>query len=273
MAIACGATVRGSWNNNMYHILKKIGEGSFGTVFLVETKRGGKLALKLSQHVTSITNEYKILSSLSNNHKLQELQALPSLFDTDDCTVEDQLYRFIALEYLEGSSLGELLNKGSRLSVEELVQIGCSLGKIIQCFHHQQLTLGDIKPSNLICQWGKPLKVVDFGGVTKFGQPVEEYTQLLDRESWGMGSRIAEPSYDIFSCCLLLMLLATGNSYLSWTRGINGLQEEVDLLTHRELKEAIWQGIVGEYKNIEQLIEKLEYVKNFIPHSRKLSFH
>ncbi|MDW7673168.1 MAG: protein kinase [Bacillota bacterium] len=272
MHLIDGAKVRGSWNNNTYQIMSKLGEGNFGQVFLVENN-GKKHALKLSKHVVSITKEYRMLLQLNKDKGLKNLKALPDVVDTDDCTMVDDLYRFIVLEYFDGNVLSSLLERKILLEEKELVEIGISLGRVISCLHQRQLALGDLKPANLFYEKDKPLKIVDLGGVTPFGAEVEEYTPMFDRATWQMGTRIAEPSYDIFACCILLTLLATGNRLLDLDGGKENLLELVAKLTWTKgTKQTIINGLLGRYEDVGTFIGRLEKNK-LLKISRNHGFH
>ncbi|WP_347836547.1 hypothetical protein [Gracilibacillus sp. JCM 18860] len=43
------------------------------------------------------------------------------------------------------------------------------------------------------------LRWVDVGGTTLIGRSIKEYTEFYDRAYWQMGTRRAEPSYDLFA--------------------------------------------------------------------------
>lgn len=269
MKISAGALVRGSWNNNTYQIMAKIGEGSFSEVFLVQSSLGEKLALKLSQHVRSITKEYQTLLQLNENNQLKKLKAIPDVVDTDDCTMADDLYRFIVLEYIDGKVLSWFWQNYQHFGEKELRQIGCSLVKILNCLHQQKLILGDLKPANIIYQKEEELRLVDLGGATEWGNVVEEYTPLFDRATWGMGTRIADPGYDIFSCCILLILLGSGNMWLKAEDGIMSLKEQIEGIPwSRQFKELIWTGLIGGYSSTKPFINELS-LKKITGDSRK----
>jgi serine/threonine-protein kinase len=269
MDVAVGTVIKGSWNNNTYHLLEKIGEGSFGQVFLAKSTYGDQLAIKLSRYPVSITKEYRLLTMLSQNQRIKKLNAIPGIIDSDDWTGKENLYRFIALEYFEGQLLSTLPETGRLLPEDELVKIGISLGWILDCLHEQQLILGDLKPANLIYQKGIGIKLVDFGGVTKQGQLVEEYTPFFDRASWKMGDRLADPSYDIFSLCMLLIILGSGSLGMQLEEGAAGLQKKLtDLVWTDSLKDVLWSGLAGQFKNIKPLLRRMKQTK-FTDNGRK----
>jgi serine/threonine-protein kinase len=262
LSVAVGTVIKGSWNNNTYQLVEKIGEGSFGQVFLAKSSYGHQLAIKLSRHPLSITKEYRLLSMLARNQRIKKLKAIPGIIDSDDWTGKDNLYRFIALEYFKGQVLSKLPETGQLLPEGELMEIGISLGRILDCLHEQKLILGDLKPANLIYNKGMGLKLVDFGGVTKQGQIVEEYTPLFDRAAWKMGNRVADPGYDIFSLCMLLVILGNGSLGLRPEEGSITLKKELaDWCCCNSWKNIIWAGLAGEFDNVKPLLREMKLFK------------
>ncbi|MBS4026870.1 MAG: hypothetical protein KGZ96_14545, partial [Clostridia bacterium] len=236
--------------------------GSFGQVFLAKSSHGHQLAIKLSRHPLSITKEYRLLSMLARNQRIKKLNAIPGIIDSDDWTGKDNLYRFIALEYFEGQVLSKLSETGELMDEDELMEIGISLGRILDCLHEQKLILGDLKPANLIYEKGMGLKLVDFGGVTKQGQIVEEYTPLFDRASWRMENRVADPSYDIFSLCMLLVILGSGRLGMRPEEGPVALKKELAGLCWGDgWKNIIWSGLAGEFDNVKLLLREMKLYK------------
>ena len=53
--------IRGKWNKKTYTIEKTLGKGSIGIVYLVKDENKNKFALKCSDDIASITNEFNIL--------------------------------------------------------------------------------------------------------------------------------------------------------------------------------------------------------------------
>src|SRR5699024_10524942 len=46
---------------------------------------------------------------------------------------------------------------------------------------------------------------IDVGGTTQMGRSIKEYTAFYDRAHWGMGSRRAEASYDLFALVMTML--------------------------------------------------------------------
>ena len=75
-----GDRIVGKWNKNEYKIIKELGSGANGMVYLVQNN-SRPFALKLSDNGTSIISEMNTLKSFS---KVQGSALGPSFFEADD---------------------------------------------------------------------------------------------------------------------------------------------------------------------------------------------
>lgn len=200
--IRAGTTISGKWHGGTYYIRRKLGEGAIGTVYLCEAQ-GQEYALKISDEGSSMTTEVNVLKSFGRMH-VQQLG--PSLLDVDDWQSPDGAnYSFYVMEYIQGEPLTRYLQKnGSEWIGVFLLQLLGDLANL----HKEGWVFGDLKLDNLLVT-EKParLRLIDVGGVTKMGRSIKEYTEFNDRGYWGLGSRKAEPSYDLFAVVMLFLNL------------------------------------------------------------------
>jgi eukaryotic-like serine/threonine-protein kinase len=76
---------------------------------------------------------------------------------------EDAHYAFIAMEYVEGSSLRQYFERNVRFEERDLVSIMVQLLEALQYAHDQGVWHRDIKPANIIIMNNGRIKVADFG--------------------------------------------------------------------------------------------------------------
>ncbi len=145
-----------------YEILRKIGEGAQGEVYLAKDKRlGRKVAIK-SLHVDLITNtvlkerfigEAKLLGQLSHS----------SIVALYDYVVDTSGYHLI-MEYLKGNQLDDYISKVSG-PINEIRAIDIFLQVLDGIHHIHKLNIvhRDIKPSNIIINENDKIKLLDFG--------------------------------------------------------------------------------------------------------------
>ncbi|PAF16271.1 protein kinase domain-containing protein [Terribacillus saccharophilus] len=203
-----GIRLTGKWHNGNYPLIRKLGSGAIGTVYL--TKRNGvDAALKISDKRTSMTMEMNVLQSLK---KVRGHFLGPCLFDTDDyVSPSGQLYTFYVMEYIQGSRLDTYIKaKG----VEWLPVLLLSLLEDLDYLHQAGWVFGDLKLDNLVVSENPVrLRWVDVGGTTQLGRSIKEYTEFYDRGHWGMGSRKAEPTYDLFALAMTALEIMNGGRF------------------------------------------------------------
>ncbi|MDG5789996.1 protein kinase [Evansella sp. AB-P1] len=191
--------VVGKWHKNSYRIIKQLGYGATGTVYLAEF--GNELvALKIASDSMSISSEVNVLRHFS---KVQGPSLGPHFIDTDDFVTTQGVYPFYVMEYIQGESfLPFVRQRGAEWVGILIVQLLKDLEKL----HQEGWVFGDLKPENLLVT-KKPYQVrwIDVGGMTRVGRSIKEYTEFFDRGYWGLGSRKAETSYDLFSVAMLII--------------------------------------------------------------------
>ncbi|MUV38038.1 Non-specific serine/threonine protein kinase [Lentibacillus sp. JNUCC-1] len=197
-----GATITGKWHQHTYVIDRQLGSGAIGTVYL--TRRAGKqAALKISEQSASLTVEVNVLKSFA---KVQGKRLGPSLLDVDDWVAPNgQRYTFYVMEYINGYPLHTFVrSRGHEWIGVFLMQLLDDLGHL----HQSGWVFGDLKTDNLlVTQTPIRLRWVDVGGTTQIGRAVKEYTEFFDRGYWQMGSRKADPGYDLFAVAMVALHL------------------------------------------------------------------
>ena len=144
-----------------YQIVRLLGEGSFGGVYLardgdldryVAIKVPSTLALTMPGQVEALMAEARLAASLRH----------PAIVGVYDIGRDDDGMVYIVLEYVEGTTLSDLLGRG-RI---EAVRFAGLIASIVDGVHHAHkagLVHRDLKPANImIDEHGKP-RVADFG--------------------------------------------------------------------------------------------------------------
>src|SRR5699024_1122649 len=67
---------------------------------------------------------------------------------------------------------------------------------------------GDLKNDNNLISDAPPMvQFIDVGGTTKIGRSIKEYSEFYDRAYWHLGTREAEPSYDLFAVVMVSLAI------------------------------------------------------------------
>jgi tetratricopeptide (TPR) repeat protein len=144
-----------------YRLVKKIGSGGMGDVYQAEdTKLGRTVAVKL---LPAATNE----NLIAKRRFLKEAQSASALNHPNIVTIhaieESEGLDFIVMEYLEGQTLKETIERDGALPVAQLLDIGIQVGDALEAAHEIGLIHRDIKPANILVNTRGHAKVLDFG--------------------------------------------------------------------------------------------------------------
>ena len=143
-----------------YRIVRKLGSGGMGDVFLAEdTRLGRKVALKMLP-------EHSAGSGPARQRLINEAKTAAALDHPNICSVYDvgeagdQV--FVVMQYLDGQSLAERIREHA-LAPAEVVEIGVQAAQALEAAHAAGVIHRDIKPPNLIVTPQGQVKVLDFG--------------------------------------------------------------------------------------------------------------
>jgi serine/threonine-protein kinase len=160
MAISIGQSL------GNYRVVKKLGSGGMGAVYLAEHPLiGKKVALKvihreLSQNlevVTRFQNEARAVNRIGSEH----------IVDIADFGQTPEGDHFFIMEHLAGTSLSELLRREGKIAPERALAIAAQVAEALGAAHDAGIVHRDLKPDNifLVQKRGAPdfVKLLDFG--------------------------------------------------------------------------------------------------------------
>jgi serine/threonine protein kinase/formylglycine-generating enzyme required for sulfatase activity len=144
-----------------YRLVEKLGEGGMGAVYRAEhTRLKRQVAVKLlpkdslqgSRAIARFSREMEAIGQL--NH--------PNIVQAHDAR-EIAGNQVLAMEYVAGLDLGEMVNRVGPLAVTDACELIRQAACGLQYAHDRGLVHRDIKPSNLILSRDGQLKILDFG--------------------------------------------------------------------------------------------------------------
>ncbi|KAJ7297175.1 hypothetical protein O6H91_10G045800 [Diphasiastrum complanatum] len=86
---------------------------------------------------------------------------------------------FLILEYMNGGTLADLLNKHGRLTEPVLAHITRQILKGLQYLHSKKIVHRDIKPSNLLLNHKQEVKIADFGVSTELANTLAQCNSFV----------------------------------------------------------------------------------------------
>jgi serine/threonine-protein kinase len=147
--------------DNRYKVLSRLGAGGMADVFLAEDQQlGRKVALKLLHRRFSADPDFveRFRREAQAAAGLQHPNVV-SVYDRG--TFEDTYY--IAMEYLPGRSLKQLIRQEAPLEPIRAIDITIQILKAARFAHRRGVIHRDLKPHNVIVDDADQAKVTDFG--------------------------------------------------------------------------------------------------------------
>lgn len=199
-----------------YEIVSVVGRGGFGVVFRAyDTKLNRVVAIKAMapeiatnrMAVQRFSREAQAAAAVTHEHVIT-LHAID----------EGSQPPFIVMEFIEGESLAERIEREGALPPIEIVRIGMQIAAGLRAAHELGMVHRDIKPANILLENGvRRVKITDFGlaravddiGMTQTGT-IAGTPQYMSPEQ-GLGHSIDARS-DLFSLGSVLYTLCTGRA-------------------------------------------------------------
>jgi tRNA A-37 threonylcarbamoyl transferase component Bud32 len=156
----------GTMIGGRYHVLEKIGEGGMGRVYLAEhVMMRRRCALKMIKPgLTRCVDSVNRFSREANNASRISHPNVAVIYDFGEA---DDGVLYLAMEYVDGESLGALAARESPLPVARAVEIARQVADALTAAHHIGMVHRDLKPDNILLArdmgGGDQVKVVDFG--------------------------------------------------------------------------------------------------------------
>ncbi len=210
------SAVSGTTQLSRYRILKRLGKGGMGEVFLAEdTQLERQVALKIPHAVGSERLRERFVNEARAAAVLQHSGICP-VFDTGEVNGQP----FLTMAYIEGPTLSEFLERQRDVSVSEVVTLFASVARAMQTAHDAGIVHRDLKPSNIMLDGGGNPIVMDFGLAAReripederitrtddtFGSPAYMSPEQVEGGASGVG-----PSSDIYSLGVMLFEALTG---------------------------------------------------------------
>lgn len=194
--------------NKRYEVLNKIGEGSFGDVYLAkDTHLDRKVAIKKISYSADALEEAKMLEKTS-------CEGIPQIYDL----IVNEEHIEIIMEYVDGISLREFIDKNCPLDEVSAVEMIKKIAAIIGRLHDMtpSVIYRDLKPENIIVKSDRSVRLIDFGaafsrdysgedGINGFGTKGYSAPELWHGVK-------AQKESDVYSIGVILVELLTGVS-------------------------------------------------------------
>jgi serine/threonine-protein kinase len=201
-----------------YEVLEEIGRGSMGVVYKARDPRIGRIvALKTIAFSFPLSAEEEEEFLQRFYHEAQVAGRLNhpnivTIYDVGEKGPEGEAY--IAMEYVTGTNLHDLLAGGGRLPMVQVAEVVERLGQALDYAHQNGVIHRDIKPANIVLAEGGQPKILDFGiarlaagGLTRPGKFFGTPNYMAPEQVTGIE---VDGRADQFSLGVILYQLMTG---------------------------------------------------------------
>ncbi|MFD9880380.1 Stk1 family PASTA domain-containing Ser/Thr kinase [Streptomyces alboflavus] len=162
-----------------YELGQVLGRGGMAEVYLAhDTRLGRTVAVKTLRVDLARDPSFQARfrreaqSAASLNHP-----AIVAVYDTGEDYVDGVSIPYIVMEYVDGSTLRELLHSGRKLLPERAMEMTIGILQALEYSHRNQIVHRDIKPANVMLTRNGQVKVMDFGIARAMGESGMTMTQ------------------------------------------------------------------------------------------------
>ncbi|MDX6346602.1 MAG: eukaryotic-like serine/threonine-protein kinase [Streptomyces sp.] len=201
-----------------YQLSQLLGRGGMADVYFAhDTRLGRTVAVKTLRadlaHDPASQGRFRreAQSAASLNHP-----SIGAVYDTGEDWIDGVSLPYIVMEYVDGSTLADLLNSGRKLLPTAALEMTVGILQALEYSHRSGIVHRDIKPANVMLTREGQVKVMDFGiaramddasmAMTQTGMVVGTAQYLSPEQALG---RQVDARSDLYSTgCLLYELLA-----------------------------------------------------------------
>jgi protein kinase-like protein len=204
-----------------YHVTRKLGEGGMGQVYLAEhVKMGRRSAIKVMNpamvHDPDAVARFNREAANASRIAHPNVCAIYDFGETGDGLI------YLAMEFIEGEPLTDLLKRDQSLPTVRAVQIFTQVADALQAAHDLGIVHRDLKPDNIMLTRGRSgadvVKVVDFGIAKAIGgddsQKVTKTGLVVGTPEFMSPEQLAgdkvDGRTDIYALALVLYKMLTG---------------------------------------------------------------
>jgi serine/threonine protein kinase len=222
-ATAPAASLVGQVIADRYHVVKKLGEGGMGQVYLAEhVKMGRRSAIKVMSpsmvHDPDAIARFNREAQNASRITHPNVCAVYDFGETPDGTI------YLAMEFIDGESLTNLLEREGALPLPRATAIFKQTADALQAAHDLGFVHRDLKPDNIMLTHGREgqdvVKVVDFGIAKAFtgedaaGQKVTKTGLVVGTPEFMSPEQLSGDAVDgrsdLYSLALVYFRMLTG---------------------------------------------------------------
>jgi len=196
-----------------YDITAELGKGAMGVVYkATDPNIGRTVAIKTTRLDTHGLDAQDLLRRFKNEARSAGTLSHPNIVTIYDAGEQEGIF-YIAMEYIEGQTLHDLLSQHRSLPVEKVIEIVRQVCAGLDYAHAHGVIHRDIKPANIMLAARGVVKVMDFG-IAKTGGTMTATGQVLGTPNYMSPEQVKGKTIDgrsdLFGVGVLLYEMLTG---------------------------------------------------------------
>jgi eukaryotic-like serine/threonine-protein kinase len=200
-----------------YNIIGELGQGAMGTVYkAVDPLIDRIVAIKTINLSLALDEKDEYESRFYQEAKAAGRLSHPNIVTIYDVGKSGEI-AYIAMEFLQGRELRNILNDGKRMSVEQVINIVTQVAQGLAYAHEHGIVHRDVKPSNIMIVRDGHVKITDFGIARMASAAVRTQTGMVLGSPKYMSpeqvvGKLTDQRSDIFSLGVMLYEMLTGQA-------------------------------------------------------------
>src|SRR5436305_4006619 len=196
-----------------YEIVSELGRGAMGVVYkALDPTIGRTVALKTMRIDVHGLETEDVLRRFKNESRAAGVLNHPNIVTIYDAAEQDGTF-FMAMEFMEGTTLHSIIAEKRVLAPEEIIQISRQVCKGLDYAHSHGIIHRDIKPANIMITANGAVKIMDFG-IAKAGGGMTNTGQVLGTPNYMSPEQVKGKTLDgrsdLFSFAVILYEMITG---------------------------------------------------------------
>jgi predicted Ser/Thr protein kinase len=196
-----------------YEITGELGRGAMGVVYkALDPTIGRTVALKTMRLDVHGLDAQEMVRRFQNEARAAGVLNHPNIVTIYDAGEQEGIF-YIAMEFIEGTTLHELLAEKRVLATDEVLQLTRQICRGLDYAHSNGIVHRDIKPANIMITGNGTVKIMDFG-IAKSGGQVTNTGQVLGTPNYmapeQVKGRQLDGRSDLFSLGVILYEMLTG---------------------------------------------------------------
>ncbi|HEX5434147.1 MAG TPA: protein kinase [Candidatus Angelobacter sp.] len=196
-----------------YEITGELGRGAMGVVYKAKDPTIGRtVALKTMRLDVHGLESAEMVRRFQNEARAAGLLSHSNIVTIFDAGEQDGIF-YIAMEFIQGTTLHELLTEQRILASDEVVQYSRQICRGLDYAHSHGIVHRDVKPANIMITANGTVKIMDFG-IAKAGGSMTSTGQVLGTPNYmapeQVKGRPLDGRSDLFSFGVILYEMLTG---------------------------------------------------------------